>query len=107
MEKAKATIQGLREAVQAAKDAQKEAKAECTKLERDMDEFKNNKDGKIDELKASISAQKVAHQKHNVVLKTQQKELQGATLELGARIPRFFVHCKGLLMMCIGVQLPV
>jgi structural maintenance of chromosome 2 len=73
-----------------------------------MDEFKNNKDGKIEELKVSrrdrilfwflsktvilmnyiarqadILKQKTALQKQSVVVKTQQKELQTATLELG------------------------
>lgn len=47
----KTTIAELKAAVQNAKDKQKAAKAECEKLEKDMDEFKNNKDGKIDELK--------------------------------------------------------
>ena len=47
----KQTITDLKAAVQTAKDKQKAAKEECKKLEKDMDEFKNNKEGKIDELK--------------------------------------------------------
>ncbi|PPQ65045.1 hypothetical protein CVT26_015741 [Gymnopilus dilepis] len=82
VERVKETIASLKEAVQTAKDKQKEAQEECKKLERDMDEFKNNKEGKIEELKASITAQKAAVQKHNVTVKTQQKELQTAVLEL-------------------------
>lgn len=39
--------------MQAARDKQKTAKDECKKLENDIAEFKNNKDGKIDELKVS------------------------------------------------------
>ena len=31
------------------------AKEECKKLEKDMDEFKNNKEGKIEELKVRVS----------------------------------------------------
>jgi hypothetical protein len=51
MEAIKKTIAGLKEAIQSAKEKQKVAKEECKKLEKDMDEFKNNKEGKIDELK--------------------------------------------------------
>lgn len=115
VEKVKSTIENLREALQNAKQKQKEAQEECKKLERDMDEFKNNKDGKIEELKVcanvpsdfshllfgpsvnssmicvpfqgSITAQKSALQKHAVHVKTQQKELQTSTLELGTFVP--------------------
>jgi len=47
----KQTIADLKAAVRTAKDKQNAAKEECKKLEKDMDEFKNNKDGKINELK--------------------------------------------------------
>jgi structural maintenance of chromosome 2 len=91
----------------AAADAQKAAAADAARLQKDMAEFKNNKEGKIDELKvgrtanltyptttltsrvqASIAKQKAALQKQTVVLKTHQKDVQAATLELGA--------CRGL-----------
>lgn len=52
----KQTIEDLKTAVQNAKDKQKAAKEECKKLEKDMDEFKNNKEGKIDELKVSLTS---------------------------------------------------
>ncbi|KAF5375839.1 hypothetical protein D9615_008170 [Tricholomella constricta] len=78
----KQTIANLKLAVQAAKDKQKEAHEECQKLERDMAEFKNNKEGKTEELKADILKQKAALQRHAVIVKTQQKEVQTATLEL-------------------------
>lgn len=54
VEALKETIAGLKTSVQTAKEKQKAAKDECKKLEKDMDEFKNNKDGKIDELKVGI-----------------------------------------------------
>ncbi|KAJ6577315.1 condensin complex subunit SMC2 [Mycena capillaripes] len=99
VEKLKQTITELKAAIQTAQEKQAEANADCTRLQRDMDEFKNNKDGKIDELKvvfsgfppipaldnlvqADISKQKAALQKHSVVVKTQQKEQQTAALEL-------------------------
>lgn len=53
VEALKKSIADLKTAVQTAKDKQKAAKDECKKLEKDMDEFKNNKDGKIEELKVS------------------------------------------------------
>jgi structural maintenance of chromosome 2 len=51
VEELKKTISDLKDALQTAKDKQTAAKEECRKLEKDMDEFKNNKEGKIDELK--------------------------------------------------------
>lgn len=51
MASAKQSITDLRNAVETAKQNQKQANDDIKKLERDMDEFKNNKDGKIDELK--------------------------------------------------------
>ncbi|EMD35993.1 hypothetical protein CERSUDRAFT_156737 [Gelatoporia subvermispora B] len=81
IEKAKQRIAQLREAIQAAKQKQKDAKDECKKLEKDMEEFKNNKEGKTEELKANIAKQKATLQKHNVNVKSKQKELQTATLE--------------------------
>ena len=44
---------------------------------------------------ASISKQKSALQKHSVIVKTQQKELQTATLELGVCGPFFFAFLGG------------
>lgn len=99
----KKTISELEESVQSAKARQEEAKAEIKKLENDIDEFKNNKDGKIDELKvftlkasyscrlliricsvqAEIKKLKTTLQKQSVQVKTEQKELQTARLELG------------------------
>ena len=58
IEALKKTISDLQEAVKSAKARQEETKAEIKKLEKDIDEFKNNKEGKIDELK--VCAQKYA-----------------------------------------------
>ncbi|KAK7032914.1 structural maintenance of chromosomes protein [Favolaschia claudopus] len=82
VEKLKQTIVDLNAAIQTAQSKQAEAHEDCERLKRDMDEFKNNKDGKIEELKADISKQKAALQKHSVIVKTQQREQQTAVLEL-------------------------
>ncbi|KAG6902142.1 hypothetical protein C0995_003899 [Termitomyces sp. Mi166 len=82
VEELKQTIENLKSAVKAAKDKVSEAQEECKKLERDMAEFKNNKEGKTEELKKDISRQKAALQKQAVIVKTQQKEVQTAKLEL-------------------------
>lgn len=48
-----------------------------------MNEFKNNKDSKLKELKGDITKQKSALSKHAASLKVLQKESQTAALELG------------------------
>ncbi|GAW04476.1 condensin complex subunit SMC2 [Lentinula edodes] len=78
----KETITTLTASAQDAKKKQKDSEMEVKKLQKDMEEFKNNKDGKIEELKANISKQKAAAQKQAVVVKTKQREHQTATLEL-------------------------
>ncbi|KAF9055129.1 RecF/RecN/SMC protein [Hymenopellis radicata] len=78
----KETIAQMKDNIKAAQEKKKAAQAEVQKLERDMNEFKDNKEGKIEELRASINKQKSKIQKHSVTVKTQQKELQTATLVL-------------------------
>lgn len=46
-------LEDIREAAAAAQAKQKEAHQECKKLEKDMNEFKTNKDGKLKQLKVS------------------------------------------------------
>jgi peptidoglycan hydrolase CwlO-like protein len=55
VDESKTTIENLQRSVQDARDKQRIAQEEVKKLERDMEEFKNNKEGKIEELKVTIS----------------------------------------------------
>ncbi|KIY44458.1 condensin complex subunit SMC2 [Fistulina hepatica ATCC 64428] len=74
-------VASITKAIVAAQTQQKEAQTECQRLEKDMKEFKNNKDGKIEELKASIKTQTAALQKHDVILKTRNRDMKTSTLE--------------------------
>ena len=56
VEAAKQRIGELKNAATSAQDRQKQAKDDIKRLERDMDEFKNNKEGKIEELKVRTAA---------------------------------------------------
>ncbi|KZT03117.1 condensin complex subunit SMC2 [Laetiporus sulphureus 93-53] len=82
VEQAKQTIAELTAVVESARQKQAAAREEMNKLEKDMEEFKSNKEGKIEELRSDVSTQKAALQKHSVLVKTQQKDLQTAKLEL-------------------------
>lgn len=52
---AKKEIENLQAAVKAAKEKAASAEAEVGRLEKDMEEFKNNKEGKTEELKVNLT----------------------------------------------------
>jgi structural maintenance of chromosome 2 len=56
VEELKKTIANLTTGLESAKEKQAAAKADCRKLEKDMAEFKDNKEGKINELKVGPPA---------------------------------------------------
>jgi len=47
-------VEDIKESIAAAQEKQKEARLECKKLEKDMNEFKTNKDGKLKQLKVFV-----------------------------------------------------
>jgi structural maintenance of chromosome 2 len=62
IEAAKKAIEDFKEAVKMAKEKQAAAQAEMKKLEKDMNEFKNNKEGKTEELRVGgLSPQGFPH----------------------------------------------
>lgn len=87
VEKLKQSIADLRKAEQAAKDKQKTADDECKRLQRDMDEFKNNKEGKIDELKVNAGMPLSTRSFADI-------NLVGCHFEAERRSPEACSHCE-------------
>lgn len=78
----KATITELQESIADAKARQTEATADVKRIEKDMKDFDNNKDAKLVELQKSLDKLRVSLEKNSGAVKTLQKELQGAQLDL-------------------------
>jgi structural maintenance of chromosome 2 len=55
VESLKAEIRRLKEVMSQAKTKQKAAQDECKRLEREMEDFKNNKDSKLKEIKVTLA----------------------------------------------------
>lgn len=51
MEAARISLADLKEVVNQAKEKQKQASADCKRLEKEMADFKDNKDSKLNEIK--------------------------------------------------------
>ncbi|KAM0261651.1 hypothetical protein ACHAQJ_002102 [Trichoderma viride] len=82
VENMKATISELQESISDAKSRQVEASADIKRIEKDMKDFDNNKDGKLVELQKSLDKLRGSLDKNSAAVKTLQKELQGAQLDL-------------------------
>ncbi|KAK1252742.1 hypothetical protein MKX08_003929 [Trichoderma sp. CBMAI-0020] len=78
----KATIAELQESISDARTRQAEASADIKRIEKDMKDFDNNKDGKLVELQKSLDKLRGSLDKNSAAVKTLQKELQGAQLDL-------------------------
>ncbi|KAF8252968.1 putative nuclear condensin complex subunit Smc2 [Wilcoxina mikolae CBS 423.85] len=65
-----------------AKKRQEEAAKEVKRIEKDMNEFKNNKGGKLAELQKSLAALKKGVANQSQAMKSMREEFQSAELEL-------------------------
>ncbi|KAK0715741.1 SMC2-like protein [Lasiosphaeris hirsuta] len=81
VENMKETITQLKESVVGAKKRHAEASADVKRIEKDMKDFDNNKDGKLVELQASLDKLRASLEKMVTSNKALQKELQGAQLD--------------------------
>ena len=79
----KAQIEELKTILTTAQDARKASEAEAKRLEKEMDEFKNNRESKLEELKKDTAKKKTAFTKQSNDMKAVQKAAQTAVLELG------------------------
>jgi structural maintenance of chromosome 2 len=75
------SIHQLKQDIVDAKTRQDQAKADATRIENDMIEFKNNKGGKLAELQNSVADLKRKVAKQSQEMKAMQKEFQTAQLE--------------------------
>ena len=77
----KANIDQLKKDITDAKLRQAEATKDIKRVEKDMNDFSNNKDSKLAELQSSLDILKKDQSKNSVAVKTLQKNLQEARLE--------------------------
>lgn len=81
VENMKVTVDELKESIAEAKKRQAEASADVKRIEKDMKDFDNNKDGKLIELQKTLDQLRSSLGKFSATVKTLQKELQGAQLD--------------------------
>ena len=77
----KVNINQLKNDITGAKLRQVEASKDIKRVEKDMNDFSNNKDSKLAELQSSLDTVKKNQNKSSTVIKTLQKNLQEARLE--------------------------
>lgn len=82
VETMKKTITELQENISEAKKRQAEASADVKRIEKDMVDFDNNKDGKLVELQKTVDSLRSDLQKSTGAVKLLQKRLQSAQLDL-------------------------
>ena len=74
----KHNIVQLKEEMKSAKARQDEASKEAKRIERDMNEFNNNKDSKLAELQSSLEKLKKVLSKNSASIKPLQSEMREA-----------------------------
>ena len=77
----KANIEQLKQNISDAKVRQSEASKDIKRIEKDMKEFNNNKDSKLEELQTTLNALKKSLSKNLTSVKNLHKELQASRLE--------------------------
>ncbi|KAM3512025.1 hypothetical protein MY11210_004351 [Beauveria gryllotalpidicola] len=82
VENMKTTVAELQASIVEAKARQAEANADVKRIEKDMKDFDNNKDGKLIELQRSVDGLRADLQRKTGAVKALQKRLQGAQLDL-------------------------
>lgn len=81
VENMKEMITQLKSDIQEAKKRHAEATADVKRIEKDMKDFDNNKDGKLVELQTSLDELRASLEKRRASVKDLQKELQNAQLD--------------------------
>lgn len=81
IENMRETITQLKNDSQEAKKRHAEATTDAKRIEKDIKDFDNNKDGKLVELQAALDKLRSSLEKHRASVKTLQKELQNAQLD--------------------------
>ncbi|KAL4818944.1 RecF/RecN/SMC [Aspergillus spinulosporus] len=81
VEEMKANIEQLKQNISDAKVRQSEASKDIKRIEKDMNEFNNNKDSKLEELQTTLNALKKSLSKNLTSVKNLHKELQASRLE--------------------------
>lgn len=82
MEEMRQEIAKLKEVMVGAKSRQDAASKEVKQIEKDINEFKSNKGGKLAELQKSVESLKKNLANQNTAMKSVQKEFQTAQLEV-------------------------
>ena len=77
----KANIEQLKKDIAGAKSRHAEATKDIKRIEKDMNDFNNNKDSKLAELESSLEKLRKSQIKNSTAVKLLQKDLQEARLE--------------------------